>query len=79
MPTFTRRTTPSGRVGGVQIPSDIADTGQGIEAQGLSILGRSIGDIGNLIFELSERERKADDLLASDNAGIARQSAADNY
>ncbi len=79
MPTFTRRTIPSGRVGGVQIPSDIADTGQGIEARGLSILGRSITDIGNLLFELSERERKADDLLASDNAGIARQSAADNY
>lgn len=79
VPTLTRRITPSGRVAGVTIPSDIADTGQGIEAQGLQFLGRSITDIGNLLAELSERERKADDLLASDSAGIARQSAADGY
>lgn len=79
IPTLTRRITPSGKVGGVTIPSDIADVGQGIEARGLELLGRSITDIGDLLFELSERERKADDLLASDSAGIARQAAADGY
>ncbi len=46
IPTRVSQVIPSGRVAGAVIPFDIADTGQGIEAQGLAGLGRGVGDLG---------------------------------
>ncbi len=56
VPTFTRRITPSGRVGGVTIPESIADTGEGLEAQGLAALGRGISDIGIALAQIAQAE-----------------------
>lgn len=56
IPFRTRRITPSGRVGDVFIPSDIADIGQGIEARGLAALGRGVSDLGRALFQIEQAE-----------------------
>ena len=76
---ISRRITPSGRTGGAPVPFDIADTGGEIEARALAAFGADITTTAEAFDELSFRERAADDLLASDNAGIARESAVDSY
>jgi len=53
---ISRRVTPSGRVGGVPIPFDIADTGAEIEARGLGALGRGIGTLGEALFKIEQAE-----------------------
>ncbi len=63
----SRQITPSGRTGGVITPSDIADTGAGVEARGLGALGGGISDISQAFSQIKVRENQADDLLASDN------------
>jgi hypothetical protein len=70
---ISRQVLPSGRVGDVPIPSDIADTGAGIEARGLGALGRGIGALGQDLFkieQIKQRER--------DNASIADAISAEN-
>ncbi len=52
----SKKVTPSGRVGDVSIPFDIADTGAGIEARGLGALGRGIGALGEALFRIEEAE-----------------------
>lgn len=56
IPTFTRRVLPSGRVGGVEIPTDIADIGEGIEAQGLAALGKGISGLGDALARINLAE-----------------------
>ncbi len=56
IPKGRRQRIPSGRVGGVPTPMDIADTGAGIEARGLGALGRGVGDLGQALFKIEEAE-----------------------
>lgn len=56
IPTLIRRITPSARVGGVEIPTDIADVGQGIEARGLAALGKGISGLAGAIAQIAEAE-----------------------
>ncbi|MCK5017547.1 MAG: hypothetical protein KAS32_10810 [Candidatus Peribacteraceae bacterium] len=79
IPTVRRRVTPSGRVGGVPIPFDITDVGQGLEAEGLATLGKGIGGLAQALGEITIRKNKADDLLSSDNVLVAAQSAKDKF
>lgn len=51
-----RNIIPSGRTGGVPIPSDIADTGAGIEAQGLGALGAGVSNLGQAMFQIEQAE-----------------------
>ncbi len=71
----SRQVIPSGRVAGAIIPSGIADTGQGIEAQGLADLGGAIADTGGVIAELALRDRKANDLKQASVDAIDRQNS----
>ncbi len=70
IPTRVRQVTPSGRVAGAVIPFDIADTGQGIEAQGLAGLGRGLDFLGESAFKIAQQAKKVDDNKAVAN-GIA--------
>ena len=53
---ISRQVLPSGRVGDVPIPSDIADTGAGIEAQGLGALGAGVSNLAQAMFKIEEVE-----------------------
>lgn len=75
IPTRVRQVAPSGRVAGAVIPFDIADTGQGIEAQGLGDLGRAISGTGRVIAELVLRDRKANDLKQASVDATDRQNS----
>ncbi len=81
IPKSSRRVLSSGRVagGGVSIPSDIADTGQGLEARALGDLGQGIGLLGNVLAEIEIRDRENDDSLASLEASKQRQGAANQW
>ncbi len=70
IPTRVRQVTPSGRVAGAVIPFDIADTGQGIEAQGLAGLGRGVGDLGISLGKIAFAEGTSE---ASTARGLADQ------
>lgn len=56
IPKARRQRIPSGRVGGVPTPMDIADTGEGIEARGLGALGRGVGALGQSLFQIEQAE-----------------------
>lgn len=79
IPTTRRRVLPTGDVGGVIQPLSTADTGQGLEAQGLGQLGRGAIQLGQVFGELAIREQRADDSIATANASTARQSARDSF
>ncbi len=68
IPTRVRQVAPSGRVAGAVIPFDIADTGQGIEAQGLAGLGRGVGDLGISLGKIAFAEGASE---ASTARGLA--------
>ncbi len=68
IPTRVRQVAPSGRVAGAVIPFDIADTGQGIEAQGLAGLGRGAGDLGQALQQIALADGKSE---ASTARGLA--------
>ena len=53
IPTHVQQVTPSGSVAGAFIPSDIADIGQGIEAQGLASLARGGQDLTNAVAQIA--------------------------
>ncbi len=76
---ISRQVLPSGRVGDVPIPFDIADTGAGIEAQGLGALGGGLTNLGKTLDEIRTREQRADDVLTSDNVSFTIQSAKDKF
>jgi hypothetical protein len=73
-----RQFLPSGRTEGVPIPQDIADTGAGIEAQGLGQLGAGVTNLGQAIGEIQEREKRAEDALAADSISNIALNAKDN-
>lgn len=58
IPSHKRQRVPSGRVGGVPIPSDIADVGARTRARGLADLGRGIGNLGKHLFQVAEETAK---------------------
>lgn len=74
----SRLVTPSGRTGGVAIPSTIIDTSAGIEAQGLSALASGVSDLAQAMSQIKIRENNADDLLAADNVAASIQRTKDN-
>lgn len=64
VPTFRRRLTPSARVGGVEIPTDIADFGAAAEAKGLVALGRGISFAGNVLLRLDTEQKQLLDTVS---------------
>lgn len=57
----SRRITPSGRVGDVAIPFDIADVGAEVEARGLGALGASISRFGQSLNVIQLEQNKIED------------------
>ena len=58
---ISRKVIPSGRVGAVPIPTDIADTGAGIEAQGLGALGGGISNLSQSMSKIKVQQNKIED------------------
>lgn len=69
----SRRVTPSGRVGDVAVPFDIADTGAGIEARGLGALGVGIGNLTQAISQIKQVEGESQANTASVQADSRMQ------
>ncbi len=74
IPRSSRRVLPSGAVPTAQVPQDIADTGQGLEARALGQIGEGIGEIGNVLLEIELRDRQASDLKQASTDAADRQS-----
>lgn len=75
----SRKALPSGRTGGVPIPSSIIDTSAGIEASGLTALGRGVGQLGSILDELKTREDRNEDIIAAAEIGRLQNSAENVY
>ncbi len=75
IPRSSRTVLSSGRVAGGQIPSDIADTGQGLEARALGAIGKGISDVGNVLLEIEIRKDRATDLTQSGLDDQAQKTA----
>jgi hypothetical protein len=73
----SRRVLPSGAVPTAQVPLDIANTGQGLEAAALGDIGQGVSRLGAVLGIIEERKQQATDLTqsASDKQGM--QSAED--
>ena len=67
IPTFKRRITPSARVGGAIIPTDIADVG-GIGG-GIAALGRGVSTLGRFLFRIKSDQINLNDSIANIEAG----------
>ena len=52
----SRQVIPSGRVGDVSVPFDIADVGAEVEARGLGALGAGVSQLGQALFKIEEAE-----------------------
>lgn len=72
IPRAGRQQLPSGAVPSAQVPQDIADVGQGLEARALGQIGRGLGDIGNVLLEIELRDRQAADLKQGSVDAAAR-------
>jgi len=72
-----RKVMPSGRVGDVPVPYDIADTGAGIEAQGTANLGKGISDLGEALYKIGQVEgvSQADTARGQANARMKQLEA----
>lgn len=74
----SRQVLPSGAVPTARIPSDIADTGQELEARGLGDLGAGIGAVGGVLLEIEIRKIQANDIEQSVKASAGRQKIKDD-
>lgn len=68
IPRARRRRIPSGQVGEVPTPMDIADVGAGLEAKGLGALGRGLGDLGQFLFRIQQDQQRLIDFEADSRA-----------
>ncbi len=73
IPRSSRKVLPSGAIATAQIPFDIADTGQGLEARALGAIGKGVGDVANVFAEIEARKQKATDLTQSGLDGQAQR------
>ena len=62
IPRSSRKVLPSGNVATAQIPSDVGNVGQGLEARALGDIGKGVSDVANVFHELKVRENTATDL-----------------
>ena len=67
IPQHRRRITPSARVGGAIIPTDIADVG-GIGG-GIAALGRGVSTLGRFLFRIKSDQIALNDSIANIEAG----------
>ena len=74
IPKKISRTPPSGRVAGVQTPFDIADTGAGIEAQGLGALGGGITNLAQALSQIQAAEGTSQAATARSQANAEIQA-----
>ncbi len=72
---ISRRITPSGRVGDLPIPSDIADVG--IEGRGLAALGRGVSNLGVALSQIQQDQQRLIDFEA-DSKALALISSTNN-